>query len=114
MDTRPDLTGLDVNELAKELLGSNQVALSPVQTEGMETHAYRVAANDRVACLRISRSTRAFAKDQTATRTFVSRIGLSPRPSRTAHTLAIRRILLSVQHRHDVHCSFPGGIIVLR
>ncbi|WP_410792318.1 phosphotransferase family protein [Kribbella sp. C-35] len=66
MGRRPDLSDLDLGTLAKELLESDQVVLSPVQTEGIETHAYRVASNGRIACLRISRSTRAFAKDQWA------------------------------------------------
>lgn len=66
MGRRPDLNGLDVSALAKELLGSDRVVLSPVQTEGVETHAYRVASSSRVGCLRISRTTRGFAKDQWA------------------------------------------------
>jgi hygromycin-B 4-O-kinase len=66
MGRRPDLDGLDISALAKELLGSDRVVLSPVQTEGMETHAYRVAGSGRVGCLRVSRSTWGFAKDQWA------------------------------------------------
>ncbi|MEQ7007430.1 phosphotransferase [Actinopolymorpha sp. B17G11] len=37
-----------------------------MQTEGEETHAYRVASRERVGCLRIGRSTRGFAKDHWA------------------------------------------------
>jgi hygromycin-B 4-O-kinase len=66
MGRQPDLNGLDISALAKELLGSDCVVLSLVQTEGMETHAYRVASSGRVGCLRIGRSTWGFTKDRWA------------------------------------------------
>lgn len=66
MSEKPAIDMPEVYALARELLGSAQVRVSPVGTDGMETHAYRVASHDRVGCLRVGRSIRGFAKDRWA------------------------------------------------
>jgi hygromycin-B 4-O-kinase len=63
---KPEVDLREVRALASHLLGRDKVRVSPVGTEGMETHAYRIAGDDRIGCLRIGRSTRGFAKDRWA------------------------------------------------
>lgn len=65
MSDKPAIGDAEVHALAARLLGA-RAEVAPVGTPGMETHAYRVETADRVACLRIGRSTRGFAKDRWA------------------------------------------------